>query len=250
MSTVSTKQMIPHFLQREADNTIYLDTYVDSTRTQVDVGATVSIYDGNGTAIVTDGGVTEGLPSSYTISAATLPGTLAFSDDWVVEWTFEIGGVEFVIREDAHLVLRKIYPVVQESTLLKRHFDLAELLPADKSSWQDEIDEAWAMIVGELISQDQFPYLVMNPWVFRKTHMFLSLSIIFLEISTHAGGSGRYADLADKYDDKAWNAWDKIALKYDVNQTGLAGDANAHAQAQPVVMLTGSNRSKGHWRRF
>ena len=248
MSTLSTAQTIPHFLQREVDNVLYLHLFSDATGVTPDSGCTVTVYDAGGTKIVDAGDVTEGQPSSYTITAATLPETLPFSERWVVEWTGTAGGVAFLIREDAHLCLRKIYPVVTEASLLQRHFDLADLLPASKTSWQSELDEAWIEVVARLLSQGQMPYLAMNPWAFREVHLYGALAIIFREISTHAASAGRYADLAKQYEDTAGAAWNRINLVYDTSQSGFGGDADT-PQAVPVLMLSGGARGSYGWRR-
>lgn len=249
VATISTGQTIPHFIQRETDNVIYLSLFSDAQPATPEDGATVSIYDGQGKAIVTDGDVTEGLPSSYTISASVLPDTVPFSERWVVEWTGSYADTEFLIREDAHLVLRKISPVVSEATLIQRHFDLANLRPKGRTSWQPEIDNAWIDVVVRLLSQGQMPYLAMNPWAFREAHMFGALAIIFREISTHASGGGKYADLAMQYAAAAEASWSRMNLVYDTSQEGVAGSADA-AQATPVVMLTTGNRSSFGWRRW
>jgi len=253
-ATISTGQTIPHFLQREADNVIYLSLFSDAQPATPVAGCTVSVYDASGATIVDAGDVTEGLPSSYTIPAATLPDTVPFSERWVIEWSGSYAGNAFLIREDAHLCLRKISPVITEASLLQRHFDLAKLRPSGRASWQPEIDEAWIEIVARLISQGQMPYLTMNPWAFREAHMFMALAIIFREISTHAAGAGssgggKYAGLATYYAEAAGAAWSRMNLIYDTSQEGMAGSADA-AQATPVVMLTTGARGSGGWRRW
>jgi len=244
MAVFSTDQTLPVFLERNKEQDIELNLYVDGTLV-TPTTATVSVFEPDGNAIVEDGNATEGQPSSYTITAATLPTTLTFSEDWVIEWTVTYGGETETIRQDCHLVLRVLHPVITHTTLSNLHFDIStKLKPTDRTNWQTEVDEAWDHIQARLVGTGKRPYLIMNPWSLRDVHLNLALSYVWREIATYTQGRGRYAEMADFYWKRYEAAWGALDFKYDYEQTGKGGDAADSVPGPPVVLLSGTNRDR------
>ena len=189
-----------------------------------------------------------GSRAQYSISAAILPSTLPVGEGWQEQWALLFAdGVERTFRRSASLVLRSLHPVVTDLDLLACYSDLDDLRPADQTSYQASIDEAWRQIVGRLVGRGRFPYLILDPWSLREIHLETTLSIIFRDFASSIG-EGRYLDLAESHKKTAASAWRQLTFQYDADHDGLPDGGGGRRAAEPVIYL--SRSPGGRWGRW
>ena len=182
---------------------------------------TVTIFNENQTAIVDGAAVTiTGSVAQYTVASGTISGE-TLGAGWLIEWSLVMpDGVTHTFRNDAGLVRRRLYPVISDSDLTRRHSDLGDLRPSSMTSYQDYIDEAWAEIENRLISEGNRPYLVMSPASFREIHMFKTLELIFVDFHMSAG-EGKWLELANQYGKLYGIGWNRLSFAYDEDDDGF-----------------------------
>lgn len=205
--------MAPELLERGRANTITCPVYRLGSLV-APVSGTVSIYAADQTPIVSAANVSiVGSVAQYTTSTLA---SYQLEEGWLVEWTLTMpDGVAHTFRRDAVLARRRLYPVVTDADLLRRHSDLTQLRASGVSSYQDYIDEAWAVVENRLVSSGKRPWLVMSASAFRDVHMALTLHLIWLDYATSAGDSSRYQQLADHYGRGYEEAWARLTFSYD-----------------------------------
>jgi hypothetical protein len=208
---------------------------------------TVSVYDADGTAVVDEQAVTVTASiAAYSVSAATLPVTLALSDRWRVQWTLAMpDGATHTFIRDAGLVRSRLYPVVADVDLTRLHTELREWLAQDQTSLQGYRDAAWDAIVLRLLEDGRWPHLILSPWALRGAHIALTLALAFRDYAASSGGSpGKYDALAAHYAAEYDAAWGRIRLTYDLDKDGLIDDDEQGVSGEPVLMTT----VPGNWR--
>ncbi len=242
---LTTGTMLPHFIERGRTQVLVLDLRELGGIVDVD-SATVTILDESDTKIidaaaatVTDEQITYSLAGSSTTSED-------LSDRWRVEWSVleagESGTQAHTIVEEAHLCRNTLYPVIAEHHLRRRHSALtADLLPPEKSSYQGYVDDAWEDVQAMLLGEGKRPYLVLSAWSLKTLHLSMALARVFRDLATFSRGRGKYAEMADHYDEAAKAAWDGLTLDYDYDEDGaLSSEDEEQASADNVVFLTGS----------
>jgi hypothetical protein len=203
----------PEILERGRANTITCPVYRLGTLVAPNSG-TVSIYKADQTAIVSAAAVTiSGSVAQYATSTLS---SYQYEEGWLVEWALAMpDGVTHTFRRDAVLARRRLYPVVTDADLLRRHSDLTQLRASGVTSYQDYIDEAWAIIENRLVTSGRRPWLVMSASSLRDAHMALTLHLIWLDYATSAGDTSRYQQLADHYGRGYEEAWSRLTFSYD-----------------------------------
>ena len=200
------------------------------------VSGTVSIYKADQTAVVSSAAVT--ITSSVATYQTSTLATYALEDGWLVEWALAMpDGVTHTFRRDASLVRRALYPVVTDADLLRRHSDLTQLRASGVTSYQDYIDESWAVIINRLVAGGKRPWLVMSPSAFRDVHLNLALHMIWLDYATSAGDTSRYQQLADHYGRGYEEAWTRCAFSYDTDDENKVSDRRS--AGSPTLWLCG-----------
>lgn len=236
-SPITARQSLPQLIERAQQTVLRVELWRDGALVSPSAGQ-FTAYDEDGTEIVSSASVTitSGV-ATYAVLASAVPVTLTLSDRWRVKWVLEVGGVGVTVWQDAALVLRALRPVVSDEDLLRRHYELRVWLSQDRSSYQDQRDEAWDAIEGRLLSQGRRPWLIMSPWSLRAVHVALSLAIIFRDASSSAsGGMGKYDELAKSYMAEYEAEWDRIVLTYDEDQDDLIDADEQGVSGQPVLM--------------
>ena len=235
---------IPDLIERGRDNLLKCWTYHNGTLSEPSSG-TVSIYDASNTAIVSAAAVTiAGAPpktAQYNLTAATLSG-LSLEEGWRVEWALTMAdGVVHTFRNDAALVRARLYPVVTDADLFRRHPDFD---PADAASvavaginYQEYIDEAWIEIQQQLIARGNRPNLVMSPSSLRFVHLYAVLELVCRHFSSTAGDGSRWAELAEVYGQKTAAAWAGLNFLYDTDDDGQADDPQSRRTGHASIWL-------------
>ena len=248
--TISTGLMLPTTLVRAAANDLVLDLREFGGIVQPSAG-TITVYDETGTTIVNAQAVTiTDDQATYTNAAVTLPVTLPLSDKWRIVWTMTVDSDAVPVNQQAYLVRNELRPVISDVHLYRRQAGLRDLLPADQPSWQDQRDDAWEDIQGMLIEGGKRPYLVLSSWSLKKPHTHLALARIYRMLATFTSGKGKYAEMADYYDEAFASDWAGLTLDYDYDEDGTLTDDEEQVAVDSVIFLNGDVQDRWMGNRF
>jgi len=236
----------PEYLERGRDQLVKLEVYRAGSL-QAPASGTFSLFDPDGVAVVDAQAITVASSvATYTISASLLPNTTPVGEAWQAEWVLTFAdGVTRTFRRSAALVLRALFPVVTDIDLLACYSDLDDLRPADRTSYQEYIDEAWRRVIGRLVARGKFPYLVLDPWSLREYTLETTLALVFADFGSSVG-EGRYVELAEMHKRTAAAAWRNLNFIYDEDHDGRPNGHGKRKSAHPVIYL--SNAQRGRWR--
>lgn len=228
----------PEFLERGRDNKITAPIY-RSGALVAPVSGTVSIYRQDQSVVVNAAAVTiVASVATFTVTSVSI-GSLVLEDGWLLEWALlMLDGVVHTFRRDGALVRRRLYPVISDIDLLRRHRDLSTLREAGVTSYQDYLDESWCMIENRLIGGGKRPYLVMSASAFRECHVCLTLHLVWQDYATSAGDTSRYQQLADSYGQAYENAWASLSFIYDETDENVVS-IDRRNSGSPTLWLGG-----------
>jgi hypothetical protein len=243
--------LMPDLLERARANALRCPIYNAGAVVAPDADGTITIYDASKTAIVDAqpaplvGGI-----ASYTVPSATLPATMSLGLGWRMEWSLTIAGTPRVFPNDAALVRERLYPVVTDADLFRRHPDLdpaaSAALVSSGTNYQDFLDESWAWIQSRLLELENRPNLVMSPSSFREVHLLRALELVFRHFSTTAG-DGTWEGLADSYENQVGSAWGRLNFIYDSDDSGQADNAQRRRPARRTTMLCRRGEQADRW---
>lgn len=229
----------PQFIERNATQTIELRVYRDGALVAPSA-ATVSVYDSTGSAVVDAQTATIASSfSTYSIAAATTA-NLTLGEGWRVEWTATISGVVYVFRNDAALVRRQLYPVISDLDLFRRASSLdpsSATVITSLTTYQSYLDEAFLEIQNRLINTGRRPNLVISPYSLRDVHLYLTLALIFEDLSTRLNEA--YELRAQEYRAHYERCWGELKMLIDTDDSGEADDVHHRTAANPTVWLGG-----------
>jgi len=235
------------FLERERSQFTDIKIYRDGSQI-VPTYATYTLHKPNGDKIVAaDTAAIDGDGTcSYTLSVAQLPKTLSLGEGYIEEWAITISGNTYRFRRMAAVVLRRLYPVVNQEDLYNCYSQLAALLPSNLTSYQSFLDTAWEKLLRKLRSQGSgFSYLVTSPESFFDVHLHLCLSLIFFDFHSNMGSqTSRYYDLAQEHQKSYLDEWASLKFVYDETHNLTPEDADKRTAGQPVIYLN----SRGSYR--
>lgn len=239
----------PEWLTRGSANPIEAQVF-DTTGTLIapDSG-TVSVFDGASIKVVDAAAVVVTADvSTYTIAAVDLPDTKSLGDGWRIEWDLVISGnpsVKFV--RAAALVRSNLFPTVVTADLQARHQNLSRMIATGNDA-DDFITTAWEILVRMLLKSGRMPYLILSPFALTDALIFKSLELIFRDAHT-AAGDGKYAELAEDYQNMFASEWASISFDYDYDRDGDA-DGAEQAGADSVIFTGGPGVQTGSLSRW
>ena len=234
----------PEFLTRGLPNPIEAQIF-DATGTLIapDSGS-VTVYDASNTKIVDAAGVViAGDVATYTITDGDLPDTLTLGDGWRIEWDLIISAnpsVRFV--RAASLVRSNLFPTVVTADLEARHQNLSRMIATGNDA-DNFITTSWDVLVRMLLKAGRMPFLILSPWALHDALVFKSLELIFRDAHT-AAGDGKYAELAEDYQNMFASEWASISFDYDYDRDGDA-DGTEQAGAESVLYTGGPGVQTG-----
>lgn len=234
---ITARFLAPDLIERGWANTLSCPLWASGAKQAPSPGGTVTIIDASGTEQVSAAAITitdDVATYSYT-PAASLP----LGEGWQVSWTLTAGGVTRPYDNDAALVRRRLHPVIADDDLHRRHAALNPAVAGPLSSvtsWQTQIDEAWAEIQLALIAQGNRPNLIMSPSSLREAHLCKTLELVFLSLSTRQQ-DGHLA-MAEHYEKRYHAAWNRLSFLYDDDDDGRA-DETTRRPAVPSFWLGG-----------
>ena len=242
LATYSARFTSPDLIERAKTQQLALE--VQSAGAVVaPASGTLTLRDSTNTAIVNAAAitVTNGI-AEYELAAATVPATLPLAQDWIEEWTLTFAdGQVHTFRRTAHLCRRRLYPVLTQAAILKRHRNLNDLVEATPTAIQDAIDDAWDSILARLQQDQAWPQLVMTPDSFYEVHFSLTCQRLFLDMMTNAGGGDDvYAKLAEFYGEQFTQGWASLKFVYDQDESGTAPGEDDQGGASSVIYLGGA----------
>lgn len=208
----------PHYIVRGADTVLEAPVYLDASPVAPSAG-TITIYDGNGTAVVSAAAVTitTGI-ATYTVLGTTTA-SLDLSSDWWVVWSLTVAGAPVSARNAAALVRYLYRCPVSHAMILKREPTFTAW-PRTQSSWRPQIEEAWDEILGRLLEDGRQPHLITTPHSLRRPALYLALSLIAELQATLAVGADRYSAKAAHYHELYEESWNATNFGYDTDEDG------------------------------
>lgn len=230
----------PDFIERGKAQTLELPIYRDGALVAPSAG-TYRVLDETGEAVQSGSVTVTASIATFSLSAATVPDTLDLSTRWQIEWTLTLGGTALVFFRDAHLVRRRLWPVITDLDLTARHSELRSWLADDSTDLQDYLDATWADVQAWLMQQGRRPYLILTPWALRGWHLALTLAAIFRDYASSAG-PGKYSQLADHYDQRAQAERDALVLNYDADEDNVPDASDEGLAGESVLYATRPGR--------
>jgi len=240
---VSVRLVGPDLIVQNKLHTLALYVY-QGKKPAVPSEASVSVYNASNSAVVDAQGMTVAADGklTYAIAAATTSGE-ARGEGWRVEYAITLGGVVHHQRNTAALIKHELHPVVTSQDLYRRVKALDPDGDAPITRYvdhQDFVDDAWTSILDRLLAAGTRYNLVMDPWVFRESHIALALSRIYDDIKSRPGASSEYADDAERYREEYDAAWDRLTFTYDTDDDGRAdGDGKRRTTRQTLWLGRG-----------
>ncbi len=219
----SARLLAPYLLVREQTQTITCPMYASGALVAPSSG-TVTIERPDGTKLVEDAAVTvTGDVATYSLTSATLAAAESFGPRWQVIWSlvFASGVTPEIVRSDAAVIRRQLYPTLTDADLYRRcsALDPNGSAPISSvSSWQDKIDLAWGMIIRDFLAAGRRVDLITTPSALHDAHFLLTLSLIYEDLATRLEQT--FLDLADRYRDQYLDVKRSITFGYDADETG------------------------------
>ena len=146
--TLYSARLASDWLERGRAQKVKCPVYLDGALAAPTSG-TVTIYNAAGVAVIDAAAVTvTGSIAEYALIAGdTSGGELGLG--WRIEWSLLMPDtVTHIFRIDSGLVRRRLYPVISDIDLKRRHTDLDDLRDSGSTSYQDFLDEAWQDILS------------------------------------------------------------------------------------------------------
>lgn len=239
---ISARIVLPRLLERGQDETVTLALYQGASIVHPTSG-TYSLVNESGETVVS-GAVSVAVDgvASYAVGGASTADR-DYSDRWLEEWALVVGGVTHRVQCDAMNVRRKLYNVVTQDDLKRRHPQIvAENLSPESEDFTGQIDEAFEEFERELINKGNRPNLILSPWSCRACVLALALAYVFRDAITNATGeSDRFRDMAKHYMNEYESKFPKLTYRVDASEDGTVSDQRP--AAQPVVFLSATPRA-------
>lgn len=235
---------ITELLERYKTQTTEIKIYRSGAQI-VPTAGTYTLKKPNGDAIVEDVALTIAVSGtvSYSHTTGQLATTLQLGEGYVQEFNLTIEGDVYLFRRMASLVLRRLYPVIQDGDLTATYSDLDSLRPSSMTSYQSYIDDSWYQILRRIKNQGMgYEYLVMNPESFFDSHRHLTLYLIFRDFHSSLAAEGRFLDLSQEHYRLYREEFDSISFTYDQNHDTSADDPDKRTRGRPTIFLSRPRR--------
>lgn len=240
---------ITELLERDKNQTTELRVFRNGLQI-VPSSGTYTLKKPTGSDIVSSGSLTIAVSgtASYDHTSSELASTLALGEGYVQEFSLTISGEVYIFRRMCALVLRRLFPTVQDADLTATYSDLESLRPSSLTSYQNYIDDAWYQILRRIKNQGMgYEYLVMSPESFFDAHRHLTLYLIFRDFHSSLSAEGRYMDLSSEHYRLYREEFDQISFTYDQSHDLTADNPDKRTRGRPTIFL--SRRGQHYLRR-
>lgn len=238
----SARFELPELIEQGRDNALVCRIYRGpGLVTPTQSGSTITIYNASNTAIISAAAITvSSSVARYTLLSSAIS-SQSRGTGWRVEWSLVMpDGVTHVFRNDAALVLRRLYPVVTEADLYRR---LSSLDPSGDSpvhsqaNFIDKLDEVMISIEQRLLGEENRPNLVLSPSAFREVELELWIALILEDFQTRL--TDAYRDLAQDARNRYEAAWSRLRWVEDSSGDDGQVDNSTRRPARRSVWLNG-----------
>ena len=226
----------PELLQQDRSNSLTCPLYRENALVAPSAGGTCAIYRADGTLV--ESGVFTVVASVATYTTSSLASEPR-GEDWRVEWTLTVSGISLTFDRMAALCRRRLFPVVTDADLVRKHSDIGDLRPSNLTSYQDKIDGEWEELLHDIRQKGSIPHLVMAPEDLKFVLLYRVLAAIYSDFN--ASNNPTWMKRADDYRALADKAFKELSFKYDTSDSGVA-DIQKRS-ASPVTFLA----SGGDW---
>jgi len=242
-SPIAARFAGPELLERGRTATIRCALYRDGALVVPDSG-TVAIYRSDGTLVVSAAVTVASSMATYTTPSFSAE---QLGEGWRVEWMLVVAGATHTFDRPAALCRRRLFPVLVEADLVRRHSDLAALRPSSLSSYQDYLDDSWEEILHQIRQKGSLPQLIASPEDLKYVHLYRALELIFRDFAVSQSADGKWPFLAADYAKQYQQAWNQLSLKYDSNEDGKA-DGERRPLASVTFLASGGEGWQGRYR--
>lgn len=216
--SVTARFQMPTLIEKGLENVLKLDVYENGVRvTDVATTGTVSIYDSSASVKWGPNPISIDVDDAPVVTVLSTDfASTDFDDGFVIEWAITLGADEYIFRNEAALVRRKLYPVVTDLDLFRRAsaLDPNGVNPITSvNNFQGYLDEAFTTIQLRLWSTGNRPNLIMSPSALRDVHLHLTLALIFRDLATRLNEV--YIEQAEHHHAQFEHAWSTLRFKYD-----------------------------------
>lgn len=229
----------PADIEQGAEQVVQFPLYHPETGAELTVDGTVEVLDAGGEVVLGPTAIVAATPAELSLTGAEFTGAV-LGLGWAVVWTLSAVADGYplkVYRQRARLVRQRLYAVVSNATLLERHPELSALYPAGETSWDAAIESSWDSLNVRLLQTGKRPDMILSPEALSEAHTLLALSRVFRTCSTYTATSGRYVELADKYESQYELEWGRISLYLD---RGDGQASESPVAAVPVLYTSGT----------
>lgn len=217
----------PDVLERDADAVVRMEAYDTQGRLAVPTlpGSTFELIGPTGQVIVAAAPVTiVDEVATFTIDAADLPDTLAFSTLYQERWVLLMpdGTTRRPRRRCALSRYLLELPVSEDDLVSGRHPDLRAQLGQYGKSLFPYIDSAWSEVLRRLWKVNRWPELMLSTSAFQDVVREEAYAAIFEFLFRQTAGTNRWERLMDKHEARAQAEWDQLKSLIDADLDGLA----------------------------
>ena len=226
---ISARFAGPDLLEQGRVNALQCALYQAGALVAPASGGSCSIYRADGTMVET--GVAIVSSSIATFSTSTLTSEVR-GEGWRVVWVLTVGGEARTFDRMAALCRRRLFPVVTDADLFRKHPDLSDLMPSSMASYQPKIDDAWEELIHDVRQKGSIPHLVMGAEDLKFVLLYRVLGNVYFDFNQ---GNPLWSERAAHYRTLAKQAFDGLSFVYDTTDRGAA-DAQKRSLS-PTTML-------------
>ena len=217
MATVYKPRILgPRFLERGVAQTVELEVYVGASKSSIN-GGTYTLYDASGSSAAT-GSIS--VVSDVATCTLTPGGGLSYGTGYLEEWALTTASATLpVFRVPAVICKRRPHVPISNADILIRYPRWTDY-PTGKTSWDDQIEDAWQVIIGRVINLSHTqPDEVLNTWAFRELAILLAGAMIADVRTTYVSGDA--AAEAEELRDRFESEWERTHFDLDTDRDNL-----------------------------
>ena len=187
------------------------------------IGSSVSVFEADGTAVVTAGVVVVTDSVATYALLGTVTDDLDLSRDWRIVWSLLMpDGVVHTFDNRMVLCRRVPFPVLTEAGIYGRvpALDPTGHAPISRrTEYSATIDDSWIRLTNRLVESGKRIELITDPSVLRETHLLLVLATVFDDLSARNPAT---AEAAKAFREQYEAAWGSLVLPTDDDDDGDA----------------------------
>lgn len=223
----------PVFIPLASGATLSAPAYTDNGDIATCDGGSVDIWIGS--EKVTDSGVLD------TAEVPAIHVSSAFADfepraDVLIVWNLSIAGAPHVIRQHAYLVNDLLYCPITEQDLYGERAQTETLLPAGRTNYRKEIDQAWNRVIRRLKRLGRNAALILDSDSLFDVTLYEALMIIYGGFGSTMN-SPNYKEEYDTFSELAKAEWASLQVIYDRDANGTISTPETETAYGPLVTV-------------